>query len=179
MMPRQPMTYARTLTLRALLVSAELSLVPGSLQAQTTLQQAGDVASGPLDPTSGSAAAKAEFWAGIDDWQNFAPASAVKHFRRAVAFDPQFGLARAMAAGVDPQTLEEYRADDMSRGVARRFARLRRGRALRARVAREDGQQRAARGIALSRHHGASADGPTCRGGVRLGALLQESESRA
>src|SRR5690349_3934433 len=102
----------------ALLVSALLCVTPGVLPSQSTQQQGTDLASGRLVPTTRSGAAKAEFWAGIDDWQNFAFASAVKHFRKATALDPRFGLARVLAAGVDPQSVEEYQANDMQRGVA-------------------------------------------------------------
>src|SRR5205085_6778596 len=47
-------------------------------------QQQGSASSTRLELSSASAAAKAEFWAGIDDWQNFAWSSAEKRFNRAV-----------------------------------------------------------------------------------------------
>jgi tetratricopeptide (TPR) repeat protein len=100
--------------MKTIIVSASvLALAPA--RAQSARQQGG-VAEGRLNPTTTSAA-RAEFWAGVDDWQSFSFASAIKHFRKAVAIDPSFGLARAMAVGVPPRTLAEYKSGEMDRGV--------------------------------------------------------------
>ena len=91
-----------------------LACAAADLRAQAPQQQGG-ATEGRLNPTA-SSAAKAEFWAGVDDWQNFNYSSAVKHYRKALTIDPGFGLARALAAGVPPLSVAE--AGDMERGIA-------------------------------------------------------------
>jgi len=81
-------------------------------------QQQGSASSTRLELSSASAAAKAEFWAGIDDWQNFAWSSAEKRFNRAVALDESFGLARVFANGAPPLTSLSSTMAERDRGAA-------------------------------------------------------------
>lgn len=71
--------------------------IAGSTQGQVT-QQNTPGPGGKLELSSASDAAKAEFWLGLEDWQNFTFSSGQKHFERATSLDPSFGLARAFAA---------------------------------------------------------------------------------
>ena len=104
-------------SMKIIVVSLSLLASSPSHGRAQAAQQQGGAAEGRLNPTA-SSAAKAEFWAGVDDWQNFNYSSAIKHYRKALGLEPSFGLARAMAAGVPPLTLAEFRAGDMERGVA-------------------------------------------------------------
>ncbi len=60
-------------------------------------QQAKPASASRLELTSKSAAARAEVWSGLDDWQNFGWIDAQHHFDHALALDSSFGLARAFA----------------------------------------------------------------------------------
>ena len=62
-------------------------------------QQQGSTVTGKLSLSTGSAAARAEFWQGLEDWQTSAYTSGQRHFRRAVALDERFALARLFATG--------------------------------------------------------------------------------
>src|SRR5690348_16992950 len=61
-------------------------------------QQANAGSAKTLQVTTASAAARAEFWTGLDDWQNFGWGTAQGHFERALALDSTFGLARVFIA---------------------------------------------------------------------------------
>ena len=100
-----------------LLIAALVALPHPSALAQDAQQQ-GDVFSGRLDPTSTSAAAKAEFTTGLDDWQNQSGTTAEKHFRRAIALDSNFGLAYVFAGAIPPRSIEALRSGELDRGVA-------------------------------------------------------------
>jgi tetratricopeptide (TPR) repeat protein len=100
-----------------LLVAALVATLPASALAQGAQQQ-GDVMSGRLDPTTSSAAAKAEFTAGLDDWQNQSPTTAETHFRRAIALDSGFGLAHVFAGAIPARTVEAFRSGELDHGVA-------------------------------------------------------------
>src|SRR3954453_11037970 len=79
-------------------------------------QQQGTVGAGKLALTTNSAAAKAEFWAALEDWQSSSYTSAQQRFRRAVALDDKFALARVFATGEYAVTREELQDRDL--GVA-------------------------------------------------------------
>lgn len=100
-----------------LLLAALVATPPASARAQGAQQQ-GDVLFGRLDPSTTSAAAKAEFTAGLDDWQNQSATTAEKHFRRAIALDSSFGLAHVFAGGIPARSVEALRAGELDRGVA-------------------------------------------------------------
>ena len=101
----------------ALLITALVVAPLSSALAQGTQQQ-GDVVSGRLDPTTSSAAAKAEFTAGLDDWQNQSPTTAERHFRRAIALDSGFGLAHVFAGAIPARSVESFRSGELDHGVA-------------------------------------------------------------
>jgi tetratricopeptide (TPR) repeat protein len=107
----------RTRCTAALLIAA-LVLAPRASAPAQGAQQQGDVVSGRLDPTTSSAAAKAEFAAGLDEWQNQSGMSAEKHFRRAIALDSSFGLAHVFAGGIPARSIEAFRSGELDRGVA-------------------------------------------------------------
>jgi tetratricopeptide (TPR) repeat protein len=88
-------TGGTMLTRTLALGCAVLLGIAGSTQGQAPQPPA---AGAKLELSSASEAAKAEFWAGLEDWQNFTFSSAQKHFERAASLDPNFGLARAFAA---------------------------------------------------------------------------------
>jgi tetratricopeptide (TPR) repeat protein len=71
-----------------------------------------------LELSSASDAAKAEFWLGLDDWQNFTFSSAQKHFERAASLDPNFGLARAFAAAAPAINGLPVATAEFDRGLA-------------------------------------------------------------
>ena len=100
-----------------LLIAALVTALPASALAQGAQQQ-GDVISGRLDPSTSSAAAKAAFTAGLEAWQNQGYSTGEKLFRRAVALDSNFGLARVFAAAIPARSIEELRPDELDRGVA-------------------------------------------------------------
>ena len=81
-------------------------------------QQQGHNLSARLDPTTTSAAAKAEFLSGLDDWQNQSYTAGEQHFRRAIALDSTFGLAYVFAGAIPPRSLEALRSEELDRGVA-------------------------------------------------------------
>lgn len=99
------------------LIVALIAGLPTSVLAQGAQQQ-GDVMSGRLDPTTSSAAAKSEFMAGLDDWQNQSPTTAEKHFRRAIALDSSFGLAHVFAGAIPARTVEAFRSGELDHGIA-------------------------------------------------------------
>jgi len=78
-------------------------------------QQQGSAAAGKLALTTNSAAAKAEFWAGLEDWQSGTYTSGQQHFRRAAALDGGFALARVFATG--EYALSQQQLVDRDRGV--------------------------------------------------------------
>jgi tetratricopeptide (TPR) repeat protein len=71
-----------------------------------------------LELSSASDAAKSEFWLGLDDHQNFTYTSGRKHFERAVALDPNFGLARVFAAAPSVGDGSPAAIAELDRGVA-------------------------------------------------------------
>ena len=101
-----------------LLVIAALVVLPQADAPAQGTQQQGDVVSGRLDPTTSSAAAKAEFTAGLDDWQNQSPTTAETHFRRAIALDSGFGLAHVFAGAIPARTVEAFRSGELDHGIA-------------------------------------------------------------
>lgn len=73
-----------------------IALVGFALSAEAQVnQQAKPAAPLKLEVTSKSAAARAEFWSGLDEWQSYSWEDAQHHFDRALALDSSFGLARA------------------------------------------------------------------------------------
>ncbi|HWC74111.1 MAG TPA: hypothetical protein VG454_09245 [Gemmatimonadales bacterium] len=71
------------------------------------------VAAGRLTLSTNSAEAKAEFWQGLEQWQSGAYTNGERHFRRALALDSGFALARVYATGEAPspaQVAERERA---------------------------------------------------------------------
>jgi tetratricopeptide (TPR) repeat protein len=101
-----------------LLVIAALVVLPQADAPAQGTQQQGDVVSGRLDPTTSSAEAKAEFTAGLDDWQNQSPTTAETHFRRAIALDSGFGLAHVFAGAIPARTVEAFRSGELDHGIA-------------------------------------------------------------
>jgi tetratricopeptide (TPR) repeat protein len=99
-----------------LIVALVATAAPGAL-AQGAQQQ-GSTSGARLEPTTTSAAAKAEFLAGIDDWQVGAFTTAEKRFHRAIALDSSFGLAHVFAGAIPPRSLEALRSAHLDRGVA-------------------------------------------------------------
>jgi len=75
-------------------------------------------AAAKLELSSKSDAAKAEFWLGLDDWQNFTYSSGQKHFDRAVALDPGFGLARVFAGAAPAISGGPAANAEIDRGIA-------------------------------------------------------------
>jgi len=102
----------------ALLLIAALAATPFAAALAQGPQQQGDALSARLDPTTSSAEAKAEFWSGLDDWQNQSGTTAEQHFRRAIALDSNFGLARVFAAGYPARGREALPSVEMDRGIA-------------------------------------------------------------
>lgn len=88
--------------------------VPTSLTAQAT-----DTAPpAKLMVTSSSDEAKAEFWAGVHDFRLlFLPRSA-QHLAKAVALDPDLGLARVLHAAVAPDLNAAQQQTEYDAGVA-------------------------------------------------------------
>lgn len=70
-----------------------------------------------LELSSTSEPAKSEFWLGLDDWQNFTYSLAQKHFERALALDPNFGLARAFAAAAPAINGQPVVTAELDRGI--------------------------------------------------------------
>src|SRR5690242_13539441 len=103
--------------IRALPAFAVFTLALHPLKGQVT-QQSSSGATTTLHISTASSAAQAEFWTGVDDWQNFAHASSQKHFERAVALDPSFGLARVFGAGSFSGLGVPVPIAEMERGVA-------------------------------------------------------------
>ncbi|MFL5613028.1 MAG: hypothetical protein ACJ796_05140 [Gemmatimonadaceae bacterium] len=90
------MRRARTSVVLVVLAAAAIAHRPARGQNP---QQQGSAAAGRLALTTSSAAAKAEFWAGLEDWQSATYTSGLNHFRRAAALDDRFALARVYATG--------------------------------------------------------------------------------
>ncbi|HZI40828.1 MAG TPA: hypothetical protein VFD67_03975 [Gemmatimonadaceae bacterium] len=85
--------------MRTTLPLTGIALVAVALAANAQVsQQANPAAATTLQLTSASAAAKAEFWTALDDWQNFSWPNAQHRFEHALALDSSFGLARVFAA---------------------------------------------------------------------------------
>ena len=95
-----------------------LAATPVAYALAQGAQQQGHNLSARLDPTTTSAAAKAEFWSGLDDWQNGSFTTAERHFRRAIALDSIFGLAYVFAGAIPARSLDALRSGDLDRGVA-------------------------------------------------------------
>ena len=104
---------ARTLALGC----AVLLGISGSTQGQAP-QPNNPPAGAKLELSSASDAAKAEFWLGLDDWQNFTFSGAQKHFERAASLDPNFGLARAFAAAAPAINGAPVVTAEFDRGLA-------------------------------------------------------------
>ena len=100
-----------------LLITALVAAPPANALAQSAQQQGG-VLNTRLDPTSTSTLAKDEFRVGLDDWQNGSWTTAEQHFRRAIALDSNFGLARVFAGGITPRSAAALQSGDMDRGIA-------------------------------------------------------------
>jgi tetratricopeptide (TPR) repeat protein len=90
------MTSVRIPTLFALLVCAAMSIQPSGAQAPPPADAS---AAGRLSLSTKSAAAKEEFWRGMQDWQTGAYTGGARHFRRASDLDKDFALARLMSMG--------------------------------------------------------------------------------
>lgn len=86
--------------------------------ASQVTQQSSSASAGTLQLSSSSAAARAEFWAGFDAWQNFAHTIGQRHFERAVSLDPAFGLARVFGGGAASVRGEPLPTADIDQGVA-------------------------------------------------------------
>ena len=100
-----------------LVIAALVFTIRGSAVAQGAQQQ-GSTSPTRLDPTTTSAAAKAEFLAALDEWQVGAFTTAEKRFHRAIALDSSFGLAYVFAGAIPPRSLESLRSSQLDRGVA-------------------------------------------------------------
>jgi tetratricopeptide (TPR) repeat protein len=107
------MNGARRLTVLAALVTAISPKVSASAQDP---QQQGSAASGRLTISTSSAPARAEFWAGLEEWQTGAYSSGERHFRRALALDEWFALARLFATGEVASSREQVL--ERERGVS-------------------------------------------------------------
>jgi tetratricopeptide (TPR) repeat protein len=94
-----------------LLLEAQAATAQVSQQANRTRLET-------LQLTTGSDGAKAEFWTGLDAWQNFGYTEAQRHFERALALDSSFGLARAFIAEAAVQRGFPLRSNEMDRAVA-------------------------------------------------------------
>src|ERR1700694_4412784 len=68
---------------------------------------------GTLELSSPSSAAKAEFWLGVDEWQNFSYTTAQQHFDRAISWDPTRGLARVFTGEAAALLGQPSRSADM------------------------------------------------------------------
>jgi tetratricopeptide (TPR) repeat protein len=90
--------------------------IAGSTQGQATQPNA-PASGAKLELSSASDAAKAEFWLGLDDWQNFTYSRAQKHFERAVSLDPNFGLARVFAAAAPAINGAPVATAELDRGI--------------------------------------------------------------
>lgn len=90
------MRHARTSVFLVVLAVAAIAHRPAGGQNP---QQQGTAAAGRLALTTSSDAARAEFWAGLEDWQSGTYTSGQDHFRRAAALDDRFALARVFATG--------------------------------------------------------------------------------
>ena len=102
----------------AVLLIAALVVTPrGGAPAQGAQQQGG-ASSARLDPTTSSAAAKDEFWAGLDAWQNQGYSTGERHWRRAIALDSNFGLAHVFAGAIAASRIEDLPWGELDRGVA-------------------------------------------------------------
>ncbi len=93
-----------------------LALAVPSIEGQVTQQSSSSATT--LQLSTASSAAKAEFWTGVEDWQNFAHASSQRHFERATSLDPSFGLARVFGAGAFSALGVPIPTAEMERGVA-------------------------------------------------------------
>lgn len=91
--------------------------IAGSTHGQG-MQQSTPAPGAKLELSSASGAAKAEFWLGLDDWQNFSYSSAQKHFEHASSLDPSFGLARAFAAAAPAINGAPVATAELDRGIA-------------------------------------------------------------
>jgi tetratricopeptide (TPR) repeat protein len=89
-------------------------LAPAPLTSQTT-----DTAPpATLVVTSSSAEAKSEFWAGLHDNRYFFFERAAQHLAKAVALDPDFGLARVLYGSVAVDYSDAQRQREYDAGVA-------------------------------------------------------------
>jgi tetratricopeptide (TPR) repeat protein len=94
----QEVTVKSARTPAVLLAFAFVALFSLSASAQVAMQSGAATAS-RMKLTTNSAAAKAEFWQGLEEWQSGAYTSGMRHFRRAVTLDNEFALARVFAEG--------------------------------------------------------------------------------
>lgn len=111
------MRRARSSAVLAVLAAAAIAHLPARGQSP---QQQGTVAAGRLALTTNSAAAKAEFWAGLEDWQSSAYTSAQQHFQRAAALDDRLALARIFATGEYAVTHQQMADRELSVAEAAR-----------------------------------------------------------
>lgn len=89
-----------------------------SQTATSQVTQQSTPSRGTLELSSSSSAAKAEFWLGVDEWQNFSYTDAQRHFDRATSLDPTLGLARVFTAEAAALLGQPSRSADMEHGVA-------------------------------------------------------------
>jgi predicted Zn-dependent protease len=89
-------------------------LAPAALPSQAT----DTAAPAKLTVTSTSADAKAEFWAGLHDLRQLFPNRAAQHFAKAMALDPNFGLAQVLHGAVAPNYSNAQQQAEYDAGVA-------------------------------------------------------------
>lgn len=70
-----------------------------------------------LEPTTTSAAARTEFQSALWQLQHAYPARAIAHLERALALDPQFGLAQIFHGGLKPGLAPAERQAELARGL--------------------------------------------------------------
>ena len=71
-----------------------------------------------LTVTSSSPEAKAEFWAGLHDFRLLFPTRSAQHLAKAIALDPDLGLARVLHAAVAPDLTAAQQQAEYDAGVA-------------------------------------------------------------
>jgi len=105
------------MSIRTTLSAVAVTVAVASSANGQVSQQANGTTAAMLQVTTNSAAAKAEFWSGLDDWQNFGWTTAQRHFERALALDSSFGLARVFIANAALMRGYHLDASALDRGV--------------------------------------------------------------
>ena len=90
------------------------ALPPAPLTSQAT----DTTAPAKMTVTSSSPEAKAEFWAGLRDSRYFFFARATQHLAKAIALDPNFGLAQVLHAAAAPGLSPAQQQAEYAAGVA-------------------------------------------------------------